>query len=335
MRAPVLLAMLMLSACGSQAPVQTEFAGSTMGTQYSVKLVTAAEIDAAADVRDSIQASLDEVEQLLSTYLPDSEISSFNAMRSTEWVPASALFCDGVEKSLALSALTDGAFDITVGPLVNLWGFGPGDAVAEPPADAEVTALLATIGYQYLQADCARPALRKDLPELVLDMSAFGKGYAADVIGDLLDAAGFDNYLVEVGGELRVAGRNATGEKWAIGIELPLVDQRRPYTVIRLTDTAVATSGDYRNFFEADGTRYSHTIDTRTGKPITHALASVTVFDASGYRADALATALLVLGPEQGMQLATREDLAVLFLLRGESGFDERTSPAFEQLRAS
>ena len=134
---------------------------------------------------------------------------------------------------------------------------------------------------------------------------------------------------------MRLRGHNVSGDKWAVGIEAPLVDQRRPYTVIRLSDTAIATSGDYRNFFEAGGMRYSHTIDTRTGKPVTHALASVTVVHASGYRADALATALLVLGPKQGMQLATRENLAVLFLVRGDSGFDEQASPAFEQLRAS
>ena len=231
--------------------------------------------------------------------------------------------------------MTDGAFDITVGPLVNLWGFGPGDSIAEPPSDAEIRALLDSVGHQHLQADCEQPALRKALPGLVLDMSAFGKGYAADAVGDQLDAKGYANYLVEVGGELRVRGHNARGEKWAIGIEAPLVDQRRPYAVVRLTDTAVATSGDYRNYFEADGTRYSHTIDTRTGRPITHSLASVTVVDPRGYRADALATALLVLGPEQGMQLATRENLAVLFLLRGESGFDEQASPAFEQLGVS
>ena len=335
MRSAALLLLLMLSACGSKAPVQTEIAGSTMGTQYSVKLVTAAGIDDAAAVSAAIKASLDDLEQLLSTYIADSEISRFNARRTTEWVPVSPLFCDGVEKSLELSVLTDGAFDITGGPLVNLWGFGPGDSVLEPPAAAEIAALLDVVGYQHLQSDCARPALRKQLPELVLDMSAFGKGYAADAVGDLLDDAGFANYLVEVGGELRVRGHNAQGEHWAIGIEAPLVDQRRPYTVIRLTDTAVATSGDYRNYFEAGGTRYSHTIDTRTGRPITHALASVTVVDARGYRADALATALLVLGPDQGMQLAKREDLAVLFLLRGESGLDEQASPAFEQLRAS
>jgi len=166
-------------------------------------------------------------------------------------------------------------------------------------------------------------------------MSAFGKGYAVDRLADWLEDAGFSDYLVEIGGELRLAGRNAEGRKWAGGIEVPLSNQRRPHTVVRLTDTAVATSGDYRNYFEADGTRYSHTIDTQTGRPVTHMLASVTVVDDGGYRAAALATALLVMGPDKGMELAAREGLAVLFLLRSDSGIDERATPAFEQLSST
>ena len=183
MKAAFLIVALLLSACGREAFVQTEFAGSAMGTQYSLKLVTEKALEDEAAIDDMLSTSLGELEQLLSTYIADSEISLFNQIQSTEWVPTSALFCDGVEKSLLLSKLTDGAFDITVGPLVNLWGFGPGDSIAEPPSDSEVSALLGKVGYRHLEADCARPALRKSLPELVLDMSAFGKGYAADAVG--------------------------------------------------------------------------------------------------------------------------------------------------------
>jgi thiamine biosynthesis lipoprotein len=305
-----------------------------MGTQFSVKLA-ASDIGVSADqLQREIEGSLAQVEQMMSTFMSDSEISRFNDSATTEWQEVSAEFCSSVEKAQVLSMLTGGAFDITVGPLVNLWGFGPGELVDEPPADETVSAILQMVGHQHLQTDCSRPALRKDIAELVLDMSAFGKGYAADRIADWLEVAGFDDYLVEVGGELRLGGHNASGKMWAIGIETPVADRRQPHMIIRLTDTAVATSGDYRNFFEADGERYSHTIDTRTGKPVTHSLASVTVIDNDGYRADALATALLVLGPEKGMELATREDLAVLFLLRRESGIDERSTPAFEYLRS-
>ena len=220
-------------------------------------------------------------------------------------------------------------------PLVNLWGFGPGDMIDNPPAEAEIEAMLQSVGYDKLHTDCSRTALRKDVPELMLDMSAFGKGFAVDRIAALLDRKGFDNYLIEVGGELRLRGHNIKGEKWAIGIERPLTYERRPHTIVRLTDVALATSGDYRNFFVAEGQLYSHTIDTRTGRPVTHALASVTVLDNSGYRADALATALLVMGPERGMELAMRDDLAVLFLLRDGESVSERATPAFEQMRSN
>ena len=333
MRIPALFALLFLFACSADAPVEMVLAGNTMGTQYNVKL-RHQELDQSL-LQQEIDGSLELVEQMMSTFRPGSEISRFNQSTTTDWHGVSTAFCESVEQALVLSSLTEGAFDITVGPLVNLWGFGPDDMIEEPPTDAEISALLDVIGYEHLHADCSLPALRKDIAELMLDMSAYGKGLAVDYLADLLSARGIENYLVEVGGEMRLRGKNAKGEKWAIGIEMPVADQRRPHSVVHLTDTALATSGDYRNFFEKDGQRYSHTIDTRTGRPVTHILASVTVVNGSSSRADALATALLVMGPEQGMELATRENLAVLFLLRVDSGIDERATPAFERLRSS
>ncbi|NOR67586.1 MAG: FAD:protein FMN transferase ApbE [Woeseiaceae bacterium] len=333
MRVLALFALFSLCACGAKEPVEIVVSGNTMGTQFNVKL-TAADIDVTL-LQQEIEASLAHVEHMMSTYMVDSEISRFNASTKTSWHKVSHEFCFSVEEALVLSTLTDGSFDITVGPLVNLWGFGPGDMIHEPPADEKIAAVMNYVGYEHLQADCAQPALRKDIANLYLDMSAFGKGFAVDRVADWLDDAGFHNYLVEVGGELRLGGLNAKGQKWAIGIEVPLTDQRQPHTIVHLTDTAVATSGDYRNYFEAGGKRYSHTIDTRTGRPIIHELASVTVIDDSGYRADALATALLVMGPDRGMELAAREDLAVLFLLHSDAGFAERTTAAFEQLRST
>jgi len=272
---------------------------------------------------------------MMSTFLADSEISRFNISRSTAWQPVSLRFCESVEQAEQISSFTDGAFDITVAPLVNLWGFGPGKITDTPPTDDEIAALMPFIGYENLHTNCDTPALKKDIPELMLDMSAFGKGLAVDYIARLLDDRGIGNYLVEVGGELRLRGHNGKGQKWAIGVEKPLTGERRPETIVHLSDTALATSGDYRNFFINDGQRYSHTIDTRTGRPVTHNLASVTIVDDSGSRADALATALLVMGPDRGMELALRENLAVLFLLRDESGIEERSTPAFDKVRSN
>jgi len=332
MRTPALLALLALAACGGSGPGEVLLQGGTMGTRYSVKMLHDGKgVDA---LQDEIESLLDGIEDEMSTYRPASEISRFNAEASTDWFGVSRDFCRSIERALEISALTGGAFDITVEPLVDLWGFGPGKIVQSPPPDEAIDALLANIGYEHLHADCDRPALRKDIEELMLDMSAFGKGLAVDRVADLLDHRGIDNYLVEVGGELRLRGHNPGGESWAIGIELPLDDERRPHTIVHLTDTAMATSGDYRNFFISGGQRYSHLIDTRTGRPVTHALASVTVIDAVGYRADALATALLVMGPQDGMRFALRENLSVLFLVRRDDGFDELTSPAFDRLRA-
>ena len=335
MKAAGILALFLLCACGENVAPEVELAGNTMGTQFSVKLAAGDAVNDAVHLEKAIKGSLAHVEQMMSTFLPDAEITQFNNSASTSWHEVSEEFCFSVEEALAISTLTDGSFDITVGPLVNLWGFGPGDIIDEPPADENISTMLESVGYEHLQADCAQPALRKDIAELTLDMSAFGKGYATDSVAAILDEAGIENYLIEVGGELRLRGHKAKNAKWAIGIEAPLPNQRRPHTILHLSDTAMATSGDYRNYFEANGKRYSHTIDTRTGWPVTHSLASVTVIDDDGFRADALATALLVMGPDAGMALATRESMAVLFLLRTETGIEELSTPSFQQLRST
>lgn len=326
-----LLVTLLLCACDAKDSTEFSYSGNSMGTQFSVKL-----IDGSIDndvLAVAIETALTDVEKMMSTFHAQSEISQFNSSNTTDWYEVSREFCLSVEEALALSAFTSGAFDITVGPLVNLWGFGPGEMILQAPAEEKISAMLETVGYEHLQTDCDTPALRKSIAGIVLDMSAFGKGYAVDRIAAQLDHRGFEHYLVDVGGELRFRGKNAKGEKWAIGIEIPKANLRRPHTIVHLTDTAMATSGDYRNFFEADGKLYSHTIDTSTGRPVTHTLASVTVIDGEAARADALATALLVMGPDKGLEFATTQELAALFLLRTGAGIEERSSPAFEELR--
>jgi thiamine biosynthesis lipoprotein len=332
MRLLTALVCLTFAACSGGQSGEFELAGGTMGTQYSIKLPDpGAGLDA---LKGEVEAAFADVNGMMSTYLPNSEISRFNETSSVDWITVTGAFCLSVEKALEISAETGGAFDITVGPVVNLWGFGPGDIVDTPPSDEAVASAMARVGFDKLHANCSMPALRKDVPGLLLDMSAFGKGFAADRVATLLDRKGYKSYLIEVGGELRLRGRNIRDEKWAIGIELPLTDQRRPHTKVFVTDTALATSGDYRNFFMSEGQRYSHTIDTRTGKPVTHNLASVTVLDPRGYRADALATALLVMGPEEGLAFAEAENLPALFLVREADGFRELTTPAFDRLRS-
>ena len=328
----VLAALLTaLAACGDsprERPVQ-ELVGSTMGTTFSIKIVAPPEnLDLPALQRD-IEAVLDAINGTMSTYISDSELSRFNASEDVDWVEVSPELCHAVEAARIISEFTEGAFDVTVGPLVNLWGFGPPGSAFEPPGNDAVTAAMQDIGYRRLHVDCTIPALRKESPGVYVDLSAFAKGHAVDEVAALLDARALPEYLVEIGGEMRMRGMNARSELWAIAIETPDRTGRSVESVARLTDSAMATSGDYRNFFEHDGRFYSHTIDPRTGYPVTHSGASVTVVADTAAFADAAATALLVLGPDAGMQLAERESIAAYFLLRLGSEFEERMSSLF------
>jgi thiamine biosynthesis lipoprotein len=211
-----------------------------------------------------------------------------------------------------------------------LWGFGPDGRVIVPPSDAGIEDAMQHVGYDKLELDCENGLVRKSDPLLYVDLSGWAKGYAVDEIAELLAGHQLANFLVEVGGEMRVSGHNSEARKWAVAIEAPSTSRRAPQSIIRITDTGVATSGDYRNYFEYDGTSYSHTIDPRTGRPVTHSLAAVTVLQASSAFADAMATALLVLGPDKGPDLAEDLGIAAYFLIRAESGIEEITTNAFE-----
>ncbi|HEX2139670.1 MAG TPA: FAD:protein FMN transferase [Woeseiaceae bacterium] len=331
--ATAVLACVAITGCGKrESAVEYELSGSAMGTRYSVKIAEPLTAERRALLERRIDGAIAGIEQAMSTYIVESDVSRFNASDSTGWIEVSDSVCEAVTAAHELSEMTGGAFDITVGPLVNLWGFGPETVELAPPAPAEIAAAQARVGYRRVHADCSRPALRKDRPDVYIDLSSWAKGFAVDRVAGLLDELAIGNYLVELGGELRLSGRNAQGELWAIAIEKPSDNGGDVQMVVRLTDRAVSTSGDYRNYFVHDGQRYSHLIDGRHGRPVTHNLASVTVVADRAAFADAVATALLVLGPEDGMALAVREGIAAYFQLRLEEGFGEQMSPAFEAL---
>jgi thiamine biosynthesis lipoprotein len=312
--------------------------GATMGTTYHVKVAWRDEAPAVeeASVAATLRGCLDEVDARMSTYRADSELSRFNAHSALTPVPASAPLLAVVAEAQRVSALSDGAFDVTVGPLVDAWGFGPATRSPSPPSPEVIAGLRAYVGHEKLHIDPGDPAsaaLRKDHPSLRVDLSAIAKGYAVDLCADRLDALGLKDYMIEVGGEVRVRGLNPKGDPWRIGIERPGADPAQPVQrVISLPNLALATSGDYRNYYEHDGQRLSHTIDPRTGAPITHRLASVSVLAPLCMTADALATALNVLGPDAGFDLAQRHHIPALFLIRTDHGFDERASDAFNAL---
>ena len=304
-----------------------------MGTTFNVTLVAPTPDTDLDKLQSRIHDRLEHIENIASTYRDDSEVSRFNAETSTDWERVIPEFCRMVMAANEVSFMTQGAFDITVGPLVNLWGFGPENQEYELPTDEEITAAQANVGYEMLETDCDHSVMRKASAAIYIDLSGWAKGYAVDQIAQLLDEQGLTNYLVEIGGELRARGHNAEQSKFAIAIEKPLQDNTMEYDVVHLSDVSVASSGDYRNFFEHDGKRYSHSIDPRTGRPVSGELAGVTVISTKTAYADAVATAFLVLGPEDGHALAEKLRIAAYFLVRTETGIEEKTTSQFEQLR--
>ena len=278
-------------------------------------------------IGSEIEAELKRINSLMSTYDENSELSQFNRFQGKGLFPVSPETLEVLRLSGSVHDHSDGAFDVTVGPLVNLWGFGPGPSRDSIPADEEIEAARHRTGFGLLQID--DDGLRKD-SDLYLDLSAIAKGYAVDRVALILEAGDIRNYLVEIGGELRARGQNDRGNPWTIAVEKPNSLSRSIFRTIPLRDMSMATSGDYRNYFEVDGKRYSHTIDPRTGRPITHNVASVTVLAASAAVADGYATAINVLGVEKGLSLARQLDLAVLVLVKQEDGFIERSSPALD-----
>jgi thiamine biosynthesis lipoprotein len=306
--------------------------GFTMGTTYTITINEPRETIDLPAIKKHIDALLDDLNAKMSTYLPDSELSRINQSDATEWINISGDLYEVIKAAIHINALSDGAFDITIGPLVNLWGFGPDKKPDTLPDDAQISMLLGRTGTGKIHLHDSPKAIKKDLAGIYLDLSGIAKGYAVDRIADLLQQQyGIQNCLVEIGGEIRASGVNPHNRSWRIGIEKPLDGQRSAGRIISLVNTGMATSGDYRNYFETDGVHYSHIIDPLTGKPVTHQLVSVTVLHPEAMIADAWGTALLVLGPEKGMDLANRLNLPVLFIVNSPGGFNEIMNHSFRK----
>jgi thiamine biosynthesis lipoprotein len=331
--ATLLLFPTLLAACGApQAPV-LELRGETMGTSYAVEIVDPPPA-LTRDVLDAATAeSLARVDSRMSTWRDDSELMRFNRSRSTQWFPISEDTAIVVAEALHVSELSEGAFDPTVRPLVELWGFAGVPAATLPPAPEGLARARARVGFRDLRARQTPPALRKARADLELDLSGIAKGYAVDLVAEQLARAGATDFLVEIGGELRGSGLNRRGEAWRIAVEQPTLERGRVQSLVALRGEAIATSGSYRNFAARGVQRFAHVLDPHTGAPVGDALVSVSVLAPSAMRADALATALFALGPERGLALAEREDLAVLFLIAGRSGLVERSNAAFDARR--
>lgn len=314
----------LLAGC-ERSPRELEFAGSALGTSYSVKVVDHRGDLAAAGLQERARQVLDDLDRKLSTYKPDSELNRLNAQPLGKPFAASDDLYQVLVVAQLVYRMSGGAFDPTVRPLVDLWGFGPVDTGDRVPSAEEISGVLDDIGFDRIELGSGNQVVRRS--EVTLDLSAVAKGFIVDRLAAELIALGAADLMVEVGGEIRVGGRRADGGYWRIAVEVPQAGIGGVERVLELTDIGVATSGDYRNYFERDGVRYSHTMDPRSGQPVRHRLASATVLAPTAAEADALATALMVMGEERGLEFATAHDLEVFLLVRQGEGFVEVPSP--------
>ena len=338
----MLAGMLISASVLTAAPteVKVEVTGMTMGKiSYKVVVVADPPEEQCETIKDAVTDALDRVNDLMSTWKPDSDVSRFNDSDSTDWFPVDQQTAIVVRRALEISAASEGAFDITVGPAVNAWKFGPDESEFKPLTEEKTAALKKITGYKKLQARVAaaalQPALKKSIAELEIDLSAIAKGYAVDQVAVAIRELGFNRYLVEVGGEVIVSGERSGGGSWTIGLEdpenafdgFPMAGLSK--LKVKLSDAAIATSGDYRNFHVYKGQRYSHTIDPQTCRPVTHALSTASVIADDCMTADAWATAAMVLGQSRAHELAERSGMPMLTLATSDNGTKQKISGAY------
>ncbi|MDI3356812.1 FAD:protein FMN transferase [Pseudomonas sp. UYIF39] len=305
------------------------FGGPTMGSTYSIKYLRHTGLPTPTEVRVQVEKILAEVDQQMSTYRSDSDIERFNDLPANRCQKMPAPILKLVRVGQRLSEQSEGSFDLTVEPLLNLWGFGPQARNEKVPSAQALAEVRQRVGYQHLRIDGDQ--LCKDAA-VEVDFNSIAAGYAVDTIAAKLEAMGIHSYLAEATGELKAAGKKLDGSPWHIALEEPRDDQRVAERIIAVDGYGVSTSGDYRNYFVQDGRRYSHTFDARAGAPVSHTLASVTVIHPSALMADGLSTLLLILGPERGWDYAEKHDIGAFFVIRADTGFVIRTNQAFERL---
>ncbi len=326
----VVLSLASLAVYGRMPSTQeSKFSGSTMGTSYRVTLAGALSSQDRTRVAEAISAVLAQTRTRFSTHEPTSELSRFNRSPEPGGVAVSNATLALVDLALGVSRASHGAFDPSVGPLVELWGFGASEPTPSTPTQQEIASARRKVGYAHLATDHAAQKLVKRRAHVRCDLSAIAKGQGIDDMGAALEALGHRNFLIEIGGELLARGRNGSGRIWRVGVESPDPRTRDVATVVELADAAIATSGSYRNFRVLPQGRVSHLIDPRTGHPVKHSLVSVSVVHARAALADAWATALHVLGQQRGYELAVRRGLAARFVARRNGSLVVRVTPGF------
>lgn len=328
----LLMALVMAGCSENDRPLESpvRFEGNIFGTFYQVTITDPLTLGQSQALEEGFLAELESVDQAMSTYRDDAELITFNEAPLEEWQPLSNELIEVLAISQSVAESSHGAFDITIGDVVNLWSFGPGARPETVPSDEVLAEQLAKVGFDAVEIDTQAMQARR-IRDVFVDLSGVAKGHATDRVAAYLDQQGMEHYLVNLGGDLIAKGQRDTEEQtpWRIGIEVPEDGQPRAQHIIPLENMSVATSGDYRNYFEVDGERFSHTIDPRTGQPVAHRLVSVSVFHPSNAWADAWATALMVVGEEEAMQIAVDNNLKVLLLIRNGDAWQSLASPEF------
>lgn len=339
-RRSFLIMPLALAACAPGAEARAkpiELSGQTMGTNYNITALDHSRMIDANELQVVVDTALAEVNSQMSNWDESSEISRFNALASTSDFSVSPALSEVMTAANSVHAASNGTFDVTVGPLIDLWGFGANGKGSEVPSDAAIADAMSRTG-QSKALRLNNGQLGKNVPGAEIYLAAIGKGYGVDRVSRALQTFGLKDYMIEIGGDLYVSGLNPEGNQWQIGVEAPDVGGRSAFKVVSASDLGMATSGDYRNFFEKDGVRYSHLIDPSTGLPVTHATTSATVLTENAMLADAWATAMLILGRERGLEIAEEHNLAVLFVERDVNDpgapFVTTSSARFTQLQA-
>jgi thiamine biosynthesis lipoprotein len=318
----IVLCIILLISAGVEAQQEYLAEGRTMGTTYHITVVSDSS-QGVGGLKEKIDARLDEINRVFSTHIKDSEISRFNAWSKVgEKFQVSADFMKVMRVGRRIYQLSEGAWDGTVNPLVNLWGFGPTRKEIRMPPAADIKALLPEVGFDHIEIKEPN-FLVKNLASVTLDLNSIAKGFAVDEVAKLIAAAGFQNYLVEIGGEVYAAGVRRDGGKWRVGINMPRKDAaiNAVYKVVSISNQAFATSGDYRNFIVINGVRYSHVINPRTGYPVSNGVVSVSILADDCTLADGLATAVMVMGAEKGIDLVNRlQDVECIIVVQKADG---------------
>lgn len=345
-RALAFIAVLLAACAGTQGPASAGSArshetpsskevllsGETMGSAWTVKVTGPLPVPA-TQLQAGVQARFETVNQALSTYRADSALSRFNDVDTGEWLAVDPELAQVMAYALSLAEASDGAYDITVGPLVDLWGFGPAPATYRVPEASAISAARARVGWRQVEVDEVRSRARKQ-PGVRVDLSSLGKGRGVDRVAEYLDAQGVANYLIDLSGKLRARGHNSAGGPWLVAIERPVADTTSDSAMgepelVTLRDSSVATAGDYRRYFESNGRHYSHIIDPRTGEPVTHRTVSATALEVGCMHADAWATVLMVMQPEAALALAEQRHLKALLIARDPPGYALHPSAAW------